>query len=66
MQKDKMQRMQGIGLFFAGLGSIIVAGTYALDISNKFTIIGITSFLIGAFYFRRSETLRRKLTTISN
>jgi len=58
--------MQGIGLFFTGLGSIIVAGTYALHISNKFTIIGITSFLIGAFYFGRYETLRRNLTKISN
>jgi hypothetical protein len=58
--------MQGIGLFFAGLGSIIVAGTYILDISNKFAIIGTTSFLISAFYFGRYETLRRKLTKISS
>ncbi|NPE31791.1 hypothetical protein HNV12_28305 [Methanococcoides sp. SA1] len=66
MQKNKIQRMQGIGLFFAGVGSILVAGTYALEISNKFAIIGTTSFLIGTFYFGRYESLRRKLTKISN
>ena len=64
MQKDKVQRLQGIGLFFAGLGSIVVVGTYARGLS-VFTVMGVILFLIGAFYFGKSVVIRRKITNIN-
>lgn len=60
MQKDKVQRMQGIGLTFTGLGSVIVVGTYDCGLSTNFTVMGVILFLIGAFYFGKSEVIRRK------
>ena len=60
MQKDKVQRMQGIGLIFIGLGNVIVIGSYACGLSTNFTVMGVILFLIGAFYFGKSEVIRRK------
>lgn len=60
MQKDKLKIMRSIGLFFTGLGSIIVTGAYAYGLPGYFTVIGIVIFSNGIFYFGKSEVIRCK------
>jgi|GEM_PF-6641224 uncharacterized membrane protein HdeD (DUF308 family) len=58
---DKTQRMQGIGLILAGLGSIITIVTSTQNLSTQFTILGVILFLVGAFYFGKSLAVRREM-----
>ncbi|WP_321417487.1 hypothetical protein [uncultured Methanomethylovorans sp.] len=60
MQEDRIKKMQGIGLFLAGLGSLITTLTYAYNLFEYFTIVGIIAFIIGIFYFWQSEIMRRQ------
>lgn len=62
MEKDKLQRMQGIGLLFIGLSVLITIGTVILHIKANsiiFIVIGVILFLIGAYYSVKAEIIRR-------
>jgi predicted membrane channel-forming protein YqfA (hemolysin III family) len=58
---DKSQQIQGIGLMLVGLGSILTILSSTQNLSTYFLIIGVILFIIGAFFFGKSVTIRRKM-----
>jgi 4-hydroxybenzoate polyprenyltransferase len=60
MQENRIKNVQAIGLFLVGLGSIITTLTYIYSLLEYFYIVGMIVFLIGTFYFWKSEIMRRQ------
>lgn len=60
MQEIRIKNMQAIGLFLVGLGSLITTLTYAYNLFEYFTIVGIIAFIIGIFYFWMSKIMRQQ------
>lgn len=60
MQENRIKNVQAIGLFLVGLGSIITTLTYIYSLLEYFSIVGMIVFLIGTFYFWKSEKMRRQ------
>lgn len=60
MQENRIKNVQAIGLFLVGLGSIITTLTYIYNLLEYFSIVGMIVFLIGIFYFWKSEIMRKQ------
>lgn len=60
MSNNNINNHQAVGLFLVGLGSIITILTYIYGLLEYFSIVGMIVFLIGTFYFWKSEIMRRQ------